>query len=456
MFCDNPLASAAVTAMGALLGVTQTALGGGIPLTTVLIADGIPQPLFVTHAPGDYSRLFVAQKDGFVRIVEDGVLLTTPFLDLSALINDTGERGLLGLAIHPDHLNNGLIYVNYTDVNGTSVIARYQASAADPNIADPASAMIVLTLEQPTAHHNVAWIGFGPDGYLWISTGDGGGGAVAAQDLSVLHGKMLRIDISGDDFPADPDRNYAIPPDNPFVGVPGVRDEIWSYGLRQPWRCSFDRQTGDLYIADVGGVMFEELNFRPRSSSGGENYGWPCMEGSSCGPLPDSGCTCKDSLLELPLYEYMHTGGNSITGGYVYRGCAIPDLHGTYFLADYVTGDIFALQHDGAMVTSLEDVTAELDPPAFSIVSISSFGEDAFGEIYICDLFGGEIFKIVPACPPDVNGDGAVNVVDLIDLLLCFGLLAEPPCDRSDVNGDGAVNVLDLILLLLAFGTTCP
>ena len=285
--------------------------------------------------------------------------------------------------------------------------------------------------------------------------GDGGGGGDLAQDITnQLLGKILRIDVDGDDFPADPNRNYALPVDNPFVGVTGD-DEIWAYGLRNPWRPSFDRATGDLYIADVGQSSWEEINFQPAASTCGENYGWGCWEGNH--PFNLVNCPAQETMV-FQIHEYSHLGGHcSIIGGYVYRGCAIPTLSGTYFFADFCSNQIWSFTYTGGMVTNFTDRTAELDPVPGSIDEIVSFGEDAKGEMYIVEQGfvsnTGEVFKIVSACPTDINGDGAINVLDLIDLLLNFGVSG---CAPTDVNDDGVTNVLDLIDLLLAFGTACP
>jgi glucose/arabinose dehydrogenase len=422
-----------------IIGFPGTVAAGSTPLTTELVVSGLDQPHLVTYAPGDFDRLFILEKRGRIRIVKDGVLLSTPFLDIDALVGggifSFDERGLLGLAFHPDYQNNGFFFVNYTDNSSNTVIARYRVSN-DPDIADPGSAMIGMTILQPFENHNGGWIEFGPDGYLYIATGDGGSGndpGNRAQDITdQLLGKILRIDIDGDDFPGDPDRNYAIPSDNPFVGVAGD-DEIWAYGLRNPWRNDFDRLTGDLYIADVGQNDWEEIDFQPASSTGGENYGWRCMEGAHCTGL--SGCDCFDPELVLPIHEYDHGDGCSITGGLVYRGCEIPDLDGTYFFGDYCSARIWSFRYDGVSITDFVERTAELDPvggPA--ITDITSFGEDAFGELYICSQ-DGNIFKIVPADPPaeDCNENGRSDFCDLLD-------------PNSDTNDNGILDDCEIEL----------
>ncbi len=325
------------------------------------------------------------------------------------------------------------------------MIARY-AVTADPDVADPDSAETVLIIDQPKATHNGGWLGFGPDGYLYISSGDGGGGqSNNAQNLDVLLGKMLRIDINCDEFPGDPQRNYGIPPDNPFVGGPGT-GEIWAYGLRNPWRCSFDRQTGDLYIGDVGAGGREEINFQPAGSGGGENYGWDCKEGTQC--TGEATCECTDGTLVDPIFEYPHAGPppTAVIGGYVYRGSAIPGLAGAYVFADHSV-QIWRLRHDGSEVTELVEIQDEL-PPTFWV---ASFGEDASGELYICEVgFTEGIYRIVSACPWDLNDDGTVGVGDLLALFANWGTPGP-----GDFNNDGVVGVGDMLIMFANWGA-CP
>ncbi|MCH7596685.1 MAG: PQQ-dependent sugar dehydrogenase [Planctomycetes bacterium] len=388
------------------------------PLATVRVAAGLNDPLFVTHAPGDFDRIFIVERSGRIKILKNGVVLLSAFLDLAPDLTSGGEQGLLGLAFHPDYQTNGAFFVNYTDTSGRTVVARYGVSA-DPDVAD-ATEEILLRIAQPFENHNGGWIGFGPDGYLYVAMGDGGDrndpGNRAQDTQNQLLGKILRIDVDGDDFPGDALRNYAIPPDNPFVGQV-EDDEIWAYGLRNPWRCSFDRQTGDLYIGDVGQDAREEINFQPASSLGGENYGWRCMEGMSCTGL--SGCTCNDASLTLPVHDYVHgpPSCNSVTGGYVYRGSAIAGLAGTYFFAEFCKGQIWSFRMSGGSVVDFQERTSELAPIVGAIELPSSFGEDAFGELYICDLADGEVYKIVSSIPvPTVSECGAIG---LFVLLFC-------------------------------------
>jgi len=368
-----------------------------VELTTVRVANGLSAPLFAISPPGDSERLvIVEQNSAQIKILKNGSILPTPFIDLDSKAGSGGEQGLLGLAFHPDYPNNGFFFVDYTDNSGDTVIASYQVSA-DPDVADSNSELIISTIGQPAGNHNGGMLAFGPnDGYLYIGSGDGGGGGGfdpnnLAQNGQVLLGKILRIDI-------DNGNPLSIPQDNPFVGNALVDDAIWALGLRNPWRFSFDRLTGDLYTADVGEGSLEEVNWQSGNSSGGENYGWRCMEGTQCTGL--TGCTCNSPGLTLPVHDYSHTGGNcSITGGYAYRGSAIPELQGTYFFADYCSARIWSFRWDGINITEFQERTAELAPGAGQTIDfITSFGEDASGELYIVDQ-GGEVFKVIPVNP---------------------------------------------------------
>ena len=379
-------------------------------LTTVRVAGGFTRPVFVTAAPGDTARLFVVEQRGAdargrIKILKHGVPLSRAFLTTDPLA--TGfEQGLLGLAFAPDFATTGRFYVDYTRADGTTVVERHTVSA-DPDSANPAGT-VLLTVAQPYENHNGGWLGFGPDGYLYVALGDGGSGGDPgdrAQDLNSPLGKLLRLDVSG--------AAYAIPPSNPFAGAVTGLDEIWAFGLRNPWRPSFDRLTGDLVIADVGQGQLEEIDFQPRTSPGGENYGWRCYEGtnfySESATTPCGSCLAAGCPKIAPSYEYPHTLGRcSVTGGYVYRGDSIPDLEGAYFFADYCAGSIYSGRFVGGALVDVVGRTAELAPGAgLSIDNITSFGEDAQGELYLCDQ-DGEIYKIVRAAVTGVTpGPGA-------------------------------------------------
>ena len=342
--------------------------------------------------------------------------------------------------------------MDYTDSAGNTQIRRYAVSA-NPDLADPNSAIRILAVAQPFTNHNGGWLAFGPDGYLYIGMGDGGDAGDPgnrAQNTTLLLGKLLRIDVRSDDFPADPNRNYALPPSNPFAGGGGA-GEAWAYGLRNPWRNSFDRLTGDLYIGDVGQGAWEEVDVQPAASQGGENYGWRCYEGNH--PYDPNGCAAPATMV-FPIHEYNHSGGKcAIVGGYVYRGGGICDLRGTYFFADLCSNQIWSFEYVGGQVVNFQERTAELAPiggPA--ITTITSFGEDARGELYIVSQ-AGNVFKIVPRGPQkgDLNNDGIVNFADINAFVLA---LANPaaytatygysPVQAGDLNCDGAVNYADI------------
>lgn len=351
----------------------------GLGLETVV--EGLDFPLWLT-APPDDPRLFVVEKGGRVRIVEDGALLPTPFLDLSGQVSTGSEQGLLSLAFHPDYASNGRFFVNFTDTAGDTRVVELRVSATDPHRADPGSARVVLAIEQPFSNHNGGFVLFGPDGMLYVGTGDGGSGGDPqgnGQDTGTLLGKLLRIDVDGG-------QPYAIPSDNPFVDTPGARPEVWAYGLRNPWRFSFDRETGDLYVADVGQNRLEEVN-AVRGAGAGLNYGWNVMEGTRCFEPPQG---CDRSGLTLPVTEFDHGDGCSVTGGFVYRGSAIPDLRGTYLYSDYCSGFVRSFRFANGRAEG-ERRLPELEPPDDAV---SSFGEDAAGEMYILTA-GGGVHRIV-------------------------------------------------------------
>jgi glucose/arabinose dehydrogenase len=350
-------------------------------------------------------------------------------------------------------LSNGFFFVDDTDTSGATVIEKFHVSA-NPDIADPASGRILLRIIQPYTNHNGGMIAFGPnDGYLYIGMGDGGLGGDPenrAQNPDSLLGKILRIDVDG----AGP---YIIPPTNPFYGGSSPRPEIWAMGVRNPWRYSFDKATGDLYIADVGQSAWEEIDFQPANDPGGENYGWRLMEGDHC-YNPPTNCESGFDLIH-PIYEYDHSSGKcAITGGYVYRGCAIPDLQGTYFFGDYCTAQIWSFRYADGNLTEFLERTSELAPGGgLSINSITSFGQDNAGEIYIVDQ-GGEIFKIVPdgvasGCSSicgDTDGSGTINLLDISYLINYLYRSGPAPLNLNDadVNHSGTINILDIAFLI--------
>ncbi len=348
-------------------------------------ATSLARPLLLTAPPGDNTRLFVVENHGLIKILDRATNASIgTFLNISALVSTGGEQGLLGLAFDPQYAINRRFYVSYTDTSGTSVVARYLADPANPNVALPGPDRVILTVAQPFANHNGGMIAFGPDNFLYLTFGDGGSGGDPdnrAQNLTDLLGKILRIDVS--QGTAAPAPAYAIPSDNPCVGQAGAREELWSVGLRNPWRYSFDRQTGDLYIADVGQSAREEVSVSLNSEGRGRgvNYGWRIMEGTLCFS-PASGCSTTG--VTQPNVEYDHGQGCSITGGYVYRGAAIPALQGAYFYADFCQGFVRSFRLVNGQVTE------HVDWPALRLGdNIASFGEDTQGELYLMTLQGG-------------------------------------------------------------------
>jgi glucose/arabinose dehydrogenase len=358
-------------------------------ITATRVASGLSQPLFVTSAPKDPDRLFIVEKGGLIKVLNlaTGAVDPEPFLNVSGQIVTAGEQGLLGLDFHPDYPENGRFYVYLSNAAGDSEVREYRVSANDPTRADPASGKVVLTVDQPAfTNHKAGWIEFGPDGKLYIALGDGGGGDPAnnAQNTNSLLGKILRIDVNADGFPADPGRNYAIPADNPFVGVAGA-DEVWAYGLRNPFRNGFDRGTGDLYIADVGQGTWEEINL----GAPGANYGWKRYEG----PAVFDPNTPLNGTPTFPIDYYGHDIGRSVTGGYVYRGQS-EGLHGHYFFGDFVSDRIWTLENENGAWRATER-TGQIVPNAGTLDGITSFGEDALGNLYVTS-FDGEVFRLTP------------------------------------------------------------
>ena len=346
-------------------------------LSTEQVVTGLSAPLFLTHA-GD-SRLFVVEQGGRIRVVVNAQLLGTPYLDISSIVLHQGEQGLLGMAFHPNYAINGFFYVYHTDQSGDSRVARYRGSA---NIADPSSGLTIMTIGQPFSNHNGGQLAFGADGMLYIALGDGGSGGDPlgnGQDTSTLLGSILRIDIDN----PDAGLSYGIPSDNPFFGSGTAREEIWAYGLRNPWRFAFDDTDGLLYVADVGQSSFEEVSVVD-AAVGGLNLGWNVMEGMSC--FDDA--NCDQSGLVLPVLQYDNNAGNcSITGGYVYRGSDLSGLQGHYFYSDYCGGFLRSFRFNGGAAADEQDWGLNLG-------AVTSFGQDSAGELYVI-VAAGAVLKIV-------------------------------------------------------------
>jgi len=451
-----------------VVAVASTALvqsASAVNLATVTVASGLNRAVYVCSPPGDASRLFIVERRGVIKILDltTNTVLPTPFLDIDSLVvnfaaSSGDERGLLGMAFHPQYESNGYFYVNYINTSaspGDTIIARYTRSAGDPNVADPASAVILKTIDQPQINHNGGCMQFGPDEKLYIGQGDGGN----ANDVGTGHnttmgngqykgtllGKMLRLDV---DIPSP-----YIPADNPFVNEAGSLGEIWAFGFRNPWRWSFDRLTGDLYIGDVGQNIWEEVDYVPAGTGAGRNFGWRCMEGLSCFTSPSgSECTCGGANLTNPVLVYQHASSNiCVTGGYVYRGTRIPGENGNYFYGDYNSGRVWSFVISGGAAVGN---TQRFGTTTFS--GLVSFGEDANGELYMVTgpqqntiTNGGLVLKIVPACDTagDINADCVKNIADAA--ILVDALLGVPQADpaltaRSDVNHDGRVDGNDI------------
>jgi glucose/arabinose dehydrogenase len=354
----------------------------GLKVAFETVVDGLDSPLAVVSAGDGSGRIFVVQQGGQVRIVRDGSLVANPFLDISARITSGGERGLLGLAFHPNFPTDPRLFVNYTDANGDTQVSSFTVDPGRPDAADGNSEVKLLHIAQPFPNHNGGAVVFGPDGYLYISTGDGGSGGDPlgnGQSLKTMLGKILRIDVDH----TDANLPYAIPPANPFVGTANALPEIFLYGLRNPWRISFDRATGDLWIGDVGQGAWEEVDVA-RAGTAGENYGWNTMEGNHCFSPADG---CRMTGLTPPVAEYSHESGCTVIGGDVYRGSAQPALAGGYLFGDYCSGTVWAID---PTTDALRDPTVVLESSA----SISSFGEDEAGELYATDIGGGKLLRV--------------------------------------------------------------
>ena len=394
------------------LGAALLALAGANPAaaqgqaTAVLVASGLAQPLFVAAPDGD-PRLFVVERAGRIRIVKDGVTLATPFLDIRTRVGTLGEGGMLGLAFPADYASSGLFTVYYTDLNTDSVVARFSVTG-NPDVADPNSEEELLFIDQPDGtgflNHKGGTLHYGPDGFLWFATGDGGSGNDPfenAQNPQSLLGKMLRIDVGPAFAPGSlpvAGEAYRIPADNPFVAS-APRDEIWALGLRNPYRWSFDRATGDVWIGDVGQNALEEVDFEPAGDPGGRNYGWDVMEGGNCNPNdPAPAPPCNDPSLSLPVHQYSHSADDcSIIGGYVYRGDSFSALRGLYFFGDFCTGNVWSF--DPATL-GVVDRTAQLGAAAGVDFTLVGFGEDGLGRLLLVQRIAGTVYRITPAVPP--------------------------------------------------------
>jgi len=380
-----------------LLALATILCGLALPARAAVqqVLTGLDQPVRLVAPAGD-TRLFVAERSGRIRVFnQNGVDLGT-FLDISAQTTNEGERGVAGLAFAPDYATSRRFYLTFTDLQGDLNLARYSVTPGNPNVANAASQEIILEVDVPGQDHIGGHLEFAPDGTLYLGLGDGefgGDPGNRAQDPQQLLGKILRLDVSGP-------TGYAVPADNPFVGK-APRDEIWSLGLRNPWCFAFDRLTSDLYIADVGEDIHEEINVQPGSSNGRENYGWRLVAGPDCF-APNFGC--RPDTLSAPVHSYTHSGGTAwrcaVVGGYVYRGARIPSLQGQYFFADFCSGEIWTMEWTapGGLV-GVVNRTNEMTPSG-GYIAISSFGQDGLGELYVLDHVAGKAFRIVNAASP--------------------------------------------------------
>ena len=377
--------SGAVVAVASVLALVPKA--GAQSLSLVNIGGGFSAPIFACSPRGEANRLFVLEKNsGRIRILQGGAILGTDFLNLGGSISTVSETGLLGMAFHPDYAANGRFFVYYCDLAGDSQLVEYHVSG-NPNVALSTPVQTILSIPQPATHHNGGTIEFGPDGMLYFGLGDGGQ-STNAQDPASLLGKMLRLDVDG--------APGFIPSDNPYVSNANVRDEIWAFGLRNPWRFSFDSLTGDLYIGDVGESALEEIDVTPAGSGGGLNYGWDCMEGTQC--TWSGNCSCTAGNLTAPIYEYGHAGGNcAVIGGYVYRGQSIAWLQGTYFFSDFCSGKIRSFRYLGGQLSEFQDRSAQLNSNCHQY----SLAQDGVGEIYVVDPACNAIWRITGTCGAD-------------------------------------------------------
>lgn len=427
----RPLVVLAVTALGtALLPAPSHAQDLG---NWQIFQTGLTRAGFLGCPPGEPDRILIAQLNGVVRVIENGVLLPTPFLDISARAN--ASHGLVGIAFPPDYATTRRFYVNYvnrtTEFGTQPLIARYTTSA-NPNIANTTEEILLRT-GTGSGDHVAGWMGFGHDNYLYIARGDAGG---PPQNPDFYQGKMLRIDVS-------PATGYAIPPDNPFVGIAGL-DEIAAMGLRNPYRDGFDSLTGDLYIADVGQSSREEISFVPAGTIAGRNFGWPCMEGEICSNSTPP-CSCDDPPMTMPIHTYGRSDGYTIIGGVVYRGSAMPRWRGRYFFAD-LSSRVRSLRVVNAQAVDVQEHTADLNEVISPrLTSPVAFGEDASRELYILEL-SGRILKLVPEFhAADWNTDGTVNSEDF------FAFLTDFFAFNADITGDHATTSADFFEYITIF-----
>jgi len=350
------------------------------------VASGLDRPLYVTTAPGETGRLYIVEQTGRVRLVKDGVLADAPFIDVTSRLVAGGEQGLLGIAFHPRYADNGRFWLHYSGAgDGRTEIAEFRRSAASNDVAEPQPVKVLLTVAQPYANHNGGEIAFGPDGFLYVGLGDGGSGDDPldhGQRMESQLGKILRLDVD----------RYPEPPPGNATGA-NVDPQIWDWGLRNPWRFSFDRKNGDLYIADVGQNAWEEIDWEP-AGTGKHNYGWKIMEGAVCRPRGPAACVTEG--LRTPVAVHGRAEAISITGGYVYRGAAIPCLRGRYVYGDFGTGRIFSFVLRDGVATAKAELTSDINPGALLTLAISSFGQDDAGELYLASFPGGRVYRFEP------------------------------------------------------------
>lgn len=416
--------------------VTVTALWSQeVRLTQVV--TGFSSPTDIENANDGSGRLFLVQQSGQIRILRNGAIAPQPFLDISSRVRNNGEQGLLGLAFPPEFARVQRFYVYYTRPDGSNVVAQYRVSG-QADLADATSEIVLMTFAKPAPNHNGGQIRFGPDGYLYIGTGDGGGANDQygnGQNRNSLLAKLLRVDVES--APGQ----VKIPPSNPFANTANARPEIWAWGLRNPWRFSFDRATNDLWIADVGQDTYEEINFQPARDAGGENYGWSQMEGMHC-----FRAGCSTAGLTLPVAEYNHTLGCSVTGGFVYRGAASPSLRGLYFYADYCSGRLWTLERQGSnWVNTLALNTG---------YSITTFGEDEMGELYAANAQNGILYRVDGSQAPRLSSAGVVNAASYAPGLVPGSLATLFAPGLRDAVGVTSVASLPLPLTLQGLSLT--